>query len=206
MTRYMSDPGAVAVLKFQYVLIVHDLSKPHVSINPMSIMFDVCMPLYSKAPENFRERGFQTPLESNQGLFQYVENTEESMWSLMSKKHEETDESYIHMASRRANLPAWVDWFPVQERIIDGFDNEKEGILLVDVAGGRGHDLEYFHEKFPSTPGRLIFEDLPHVLDGLTPSSGIECQAIDLFELQPVTGSDSKPHPQEDYQAKLRMS
>jgi hypothetical protein len=124
----------------------------------MLIRFDVCMPLYSKAPEYFRGRGSQTPLESNKGLFQYVENTEESMWSLMSKKHEEMEEFYIHMAGRRANLPAWADWFPVQERIIDGFEDEKGDVLLVDVAGGRGHDLEYFHGKFPSAQGRLIFE------------------------------------------------
>ncbi|KAJ5381377.1 O-methyltransferase [Penicillium cataractarum] len=168
MTRYMSDPGAVAVLKFQ---------------------FDVCMPLYSKAPEYFRETGFQTPLESNKGLFQYVEKTEESIWSLMSKKHEDMDGFYTHMAGRRANLPIWVDWFPVQERIIDGFEDKDGSGLLVDVAGGRGHDLERFRAKFPSARGRLIVEDLPQVLEGINSGSGIECQPIDLFEPQPVQGA-----------------
>lgn len=113
----------------------------------------------------------------------------------MSQKHEAMDEFYIHMAGRKANLPVWVDWFPVQDRIIDGFEYEEGGVLLVDVAGGRGHDLERFHGKFPSTPGRLIVEDLPQVVEGINPRSGIECQPIDLFEPQPVKGNTVSPAP-----------
>jgi hypothetical protein len=36
---------------------------------------------------------------------------------------------------------------------------------MVDVAGGRGHDLKKFRAKFPHAPGRLIVEDLPQVLE-----------------------------------------
>lgn len=50
----------------------------------------------------------------------------------------------------------WVDWYPVQERILDGFDKgekreegEEEGICIVDVGGGKGHDLMQFEERFP---------------------------------------------------------
>lgn len=146
------------------------------------------MPLYSKAPEYFRERGFQTPVESNKGLFQYVNNTEESMWSLLIKNPEHINDFHVHMAGRRAHWPNWIDWFPVPECIIDGYEDEEGGILLVDVAGGRGHDLKKFQAKFPHAPGRLIVEDLPQVLEGISLSPGIECQPMDLFEPQPVKG------------------
>jgi hypothetical protein len=193
MTRYMSTPGAVAVLKFGYVPLFTTHRDQRFSLTFLYTRFDVCMPLYAKAPDYFRENGFQTPLESNKGLFQYVEKTEESMWSLLFKNQESMDDFYVHMTGRKANRPTWIDWFPVQECIIDGFEDQEGGVLLVDVAGGRGHDLEIFHAKFSHVSGCLIVEDLPQVLEGMTLSPGIECQPFDLFEPQPVKGDTPTP-------------
>lgn len=151
------------------------------------------MPLYAKAPKYFRERGFQTPLESNKGLFQYVEKSEESIWNLIAKNRDRVDDFQLHMAGRRAEQLKWIDWFPIQERIVEGFEDGEGSVLMVDVAGGRGHDLTEFHAKFPQTPGRLILEDMPQVLEGMTSSPGIECQPIDLFEPQPIKGDTPAP-------------
>lgn len=51
----------------------------------------------------------------------------------------------------------WVDWFPVQRRVLDGIDPEK--VLLVDVGGGKGHDVLAFQARFPGR-GRLVVQDL----------------------------------------------
>jgi len=53
------------------------------------------------------------------------------------------------MEGVRSSRPAWADWFPVQERILDDVKTESDAVVLVDVAGGRGHDLEAFRAHFP---------------------------------------------------------
>lgn len=60
---------------------------------------------------------------------------------------------------------------------------------MVDVAGGRGHDLAAFLARYPDVLGRLVLEDLPHVLEESTVDVGrIEKQAFDLFKPQPIHG------------------
>jgi hypothetical protein len=53
---------------------------------------------------------------------------------------------------------------PGEEQVINWFDVSTRDVLLVDLAGGRGRDIEEFHQRFPDTHGRLILEELHHVL------------------------------------------
>ena len=53
-----------------------------------------------------------------------------------------------------------------------GTSHGANDILLVDVGGGKGHDLIKFSTKYPSARGRLVLQDLPSViqnLEGLSP-------------------------------------
>lgn len=79
----------------------------------------------------------------------------------------------------------WVDWYPVQERILDGA--EKDEALIVDVGGGKGHDLIQFKERFPRN--RLVLQDLRGVVDGVEGlGEGIEMVGYDFFTEQPIKG------------------
>lgn len=86
----------------------------------------------------------------------------------------------------------WVDWYPVQDRILDRFAADKTQALLVDVGAGKGHDLLAFRAKFPQARGRLVLEDLPAVIDGLSEldvDDAIEKVSYDFFTAQPVVGA-----------------
>lgn len=86
----------------------------------------------------------------------------------------------------------WVDWFDIQGEVIDGFKSDSPGndVLLVDVGGGEGHYLREFKGKFPHAPGRLILQDLPHVVSSIeSPPRGIEVTLHDFFTPQPVRGN-----------------
>lgn len=65
----------------------------------------------------------------------------------------------ISIEGDRGSRPDCVDWFPVQEQLLDGFKPEKDAVLLVDVAGGRGRDIALFKNKprrsGPLDPARL---------------------------------------------------
>lgn len=89
----------------------------------------------------------------------------------------------------------WVDWYPVEERILDGYDSKD--CLLVDVAGGKGHDVQAFQEKFPGK-GRLVLQDLPQVLNNLNDEeldTTIERMVYDFFTEQPIK-SMQRPSPE----------
>ena len=48
------------------------------------------------------------------------------------------------------------DTYPVQEKLIDRANTRKKDILIIDIGGNKGHDLEEFRSKWPNTPGQLI--------------------------------------------------
>jgi hypothetical protein len=86
---------------------------------------------------------------------------------------------------------AWTDleFYSIQQNLIDGFDSSAESVMLVDIGGSIGHDLEDVLHKYPQIPGRLILQDLPMVLENarqLNPR--IEKMEHDFNQEQPVKG------------------
>ena len=64
--------------------------------------------------------------------------------------------------------------------------------LLVDIGGGKGHDVQAFHGKYPHR-GRLVLQDLPQGLDSMQPGDvdpTVETMVHDFFTQQPVLGTD----------------
>ena len=45
--------------------------------------------------------------------------------------------------------------------------------LLVDIGGGRGHDLEAFKHTNPNAEGKLVLQDLPPVIYDIKDWHGI---------------------------------
>jgi hypothetical protein len=72
---------------------------------------------------------------------------------------------------------------------VKGLDYNPDSVLLVDVGGGKGHDAQALRAEFPSMRGRLIVQDLSHVIDeaGCKPL-GIEAMPYSFFDQQPVKG------------------
>lgn len=167
MTRQMTDRLSIAMVKF---------------------IFDVGMPTLAKLPEFLRNHNFHNPAGALNGPLQYAEKIDESVWTWLPRNPEYLDNCNTFMEGDRGARPSWLEWFPVKERLLDGARPDGD-VLMVDVAGGRGHDLLAFAEKFPDAPGRLVLEDLPHVVDESTvDTTRIEKKPFDLFKPQPVQG------------------
>lgn len=91
------------------------------------------------------------------------------------------------MEGGRDDTSHWADWFPVQEQIIDGWSADRP--LLVDIGGGRGHDIEGFKQRFPIGAGKLVLEDLSSVVEDIQElDSGIQRIKHSFFEPQPIKG------------------
>lgn len=96
------------------------------------------------------------------------------------------------MGGYHQGRPSWMDanFYPVQERLFDGFEKDnKEAALIVDIGGNVGHDLEEFGRKHPEAPGRLILQDLPVIIGQIKRlDDRIERMEYDFYTEQPVKG------------------
>ena len=93
------------------------------------------------------------------------------------------------MSARRAGLRRqWFDLYPVESRLVAGSDRSRDAVFLVDVAGGKGHDVSSLNSRFPGLPGRLVVQDLPRTFENYVAPEGIEAIPYDIFTKQPIEG------------------
>ena len=86
-----------------------------------------------------------------------------------------------------ASKVPWVDVYPTANLVADARPGKT---LLVDVAGGVGHDLEQFREKHPETAGQLVLQDLTKVVDAANVVEPVQKQGMDLLAgPNPVKGA-----------------
>ncbi|KAK4871037.1 hypothetical protein LT330_000274 [Penicillium expansum] len=155
----------------------------------IKFIFDVGMPTLAKVPEFLRRQEHRNPEGATTGPLQFAEKIDESIWTWLPQNPEKLDSCNTFMEGDCGARPSWLEWFPVEERLLCDTHPDAE-TLMVDVAGGRGHDLAAFATRYPDVPGRLILEDLPHVLEESTiDAERIEKQPFALFKPQPIHGA-----------------
>jgi hypothetical protein len=108
-------------------------------------------------------------------------------WLASNKNQQALFNSY--MASRRQGKPMWFDVYPV-ERLLGHALPYEDTVFLVDVGGNQGHDLTEFRQRHPYLPGKLVLQDLPKVVIGVSGrEAGIEAMAYSFLDTQPVQGA-----------------
>ena len=98
------------------------------------------------------------------------------------------------MAGYRQGRPSWTDpsFYPISENLVKGAKTEADAVFLVDVGGGKGHDLQDLSRKYPMLPGQLILQDLKDVIGKVEASADLDTNIVamghDFFTKQPVIG------------------
>lgn len=139
-----------------------------------------------KAPKFLREAGHRCPTDPLNGFMQYAFQTKLNTFQLFSSMPQVFKDFNTFMGNTMGARNYWVDWFPVQENLLEGAT--KESALIVDVGAGKGHDLLAFHDQYPRQ-GRLVLQDLPDVIDNVKGlDSAVELMTYDFFKEQPVKG------------------
>ncbi|CAI6277676.1 unnamed protein product [Periconia digitata] len=144
-----------------------------------------------KMHQYFEEKGYQQPEDPRNGLFQYSHGTEKEAFELWTSQPDVITNFNTFMTGNRGSRPSWIEWYPVEERLLNAdVSLGEEDVLLVDIAGGRGHDVQAFGRKFASHKGRLVLEDLPPVIADISAlDDRVERVAHDFFTLQPIQGA-----------------
>lgn len=97
------------------------------------------------------------------------------------------------MAGYRTGRPSWMDpnFYPVEKNLVERARTEPDAVFLVDVGGGKGHDLHELYRKHPKLPGKLVLQDIRGVIEEAR-ASGLDENIIamehDFFTKQPVKG------------------
>ncbi|KAJ5597707.1 hypothetical protein N7537_007791 [Penicillium hordei] len=138
-------------------------------------------------PEYFKEKGWKTPDDIDDSPWNFAAGSKCGYFNYMASKPYYQDAFDTVMASPyRRDEKSWLDFFPVEEKLQVQSPSE---VLLVDVGGGRGKDLQTFRERFPDLPGRLVLQDLAHVCGTSDIPGGIETQIHNFFDEQPIKGA-----------------
>ncbi|PWY89354.1 sterigmatocystin 8-O-methyltransferase precursor [Aspergillus heteromorphus CBS 117.55] len=156
------------------------------------VCFDILNRCTTAAPEFFRKNNNQLPRSARDTPFQLAMNTDLGYFDWLGHNPDLSRDFQQWMTLKRKSTPSWLDWFDVQGAFVDGFDSDSadDSVLIVDVGGGEGHYLRALKEKIPSLPGRLVLQDLPHVISSIkAPPRGVELMSYDFFTPQPVKGA-----------------
>lgn len=60
--------------------------------------------------------------------------------------------------------------------------------FFVDVGGGYGHQCIQLGRRYPNLLRRLLLQDLPQAVEQLPPIEGVNVEAHDFFQKQPIAG------------------
>ncbi|CAD6585820.1 MAG: hypothetical protein CYPHOPRED_003308 [Cyphobasidiales sp. Tagirdzhanova-0007] len=91
------------------------------------------------------------------------------------------------MAEMNMKKPDWTFVYPVQQLT----HQTKEGrVLLIDIGGGTGRDIEKFRKKIAEVaPGSLILQETRSCLENTKVHSDIKTMEHDFFKPQPIKGA-----------------
>ncbi|KAJ5951242.1 S-adenosyl-L-methionine-dependent methyltransferase [Penicillium vulpinum] len=154
-----------------------------------SLFLDIA-PIIYQTPDFLRHTGYQNPTDPLNAPIQYAHKTALPKAQWLEKNPDIQKRFHRYVEGVRANRMYWVEWFPVQERVITGASKREEDVLIVDIGGGTGRDISAFQKRFPHTPGKLILADLPSVIRNIRrPSPGIIPVEYNLLDAQPILGS-----------------
>ncbi|KAM0715778.1 hypothetical protein Q7P37_008292 [Cladosporium fusiforme] len=136
--------------------------------------------------------GFVEPTSASDGPYQDAYATKLNFFEFLQANHPYGPQFNHHMGGYRQGRPSWMNanFFPVQQRLIDGAKTEADPVFIVDIGGSIGHDLAEFAQKHPNAPGRLVLQDLPAVLGQIgSLDERIVRMEYDFFTKQPLQGA-----------------
>ena len=138
-------------------------------------------------PEYFKKQGYKN-IAAHPGVFQYTHKTDLPTFAWLMDHPYLMSHFNVFMSSSRVGRPDWFTLFPMDKILFQGLKPDLP--VLVDVGGGKGHDIQAFHKAYPNHPGKLVLQDLPPVIAEIKDlDSAIERQPHDFFTRQPVQGT-----------------
>ena len=150
--------------------------------------YDVVGAATMALPSFLANNNYQNPTDPKNCAFQEGLHTQDSIFEWFPKHPEPLNNFNLWMAGQRDGRVGWLDFFPFEERIARDFERSDGAVMLVDVGGARGYEIEAIKKKYPSLPGRFVLQDIPATIEQALPVPGMEPVVHDFFTEQPIKG------------------
>ncbi|PWY68705.1 O-methyltransferase [Aspergillus eucalypticola CBS 122712] len=161
---------------------------------PLAIMFASNSPPSEASVHSydyFEARGYRNPQDAYDTTFQLAFETKEHYFEWIQHDPEELHafNTVMEIGNRSLEGVQWYDYYPWQENLATTGDTNR--VLLVDIGGGRGHDLSGFKRKYPEIRDHLIVQDLPKVIEDILEPliEGVQPMGYNMFDPQPIRGA-----------------
>ncbi|KAH0358954.1 S-adenosyl-L-methionine-dependent methyltransferase, partial [Aureobasidium melanogenum] len=142
--------------------------------------------MLDQLPSYLREKKYSLASPSSRSTaFSQAFRTDDTFFAYLSK-HPDLEKSFaLCMQGVSESMESWVKIYPTEQLVQDAEDKQLE-VVLVDVGGGIGHDINAFQRKHRIPPGRLILQDSAKVLKQAKVEPNIEVMPYDFFRPQTV--------------------
>ncbi|KAF2737233.1 o-methyltransferas-like protein [Polyplosphaeria fusca] len=122
------------------------------------------LPAIANLPEYLENSGYKNPSDAYDGPWQFSTKSKQHYFEWLAGRPRIQEAFNATMAiSRMQRGQEWFEFYPVQERLLD----KKSQVVMVDIGGGLGHDTVNFQKAFPGAEGKLVFTDLPAVIEAV---------------------------------------
>ncbi|KAK5173419.1 uncharacterized protein LTR77_002100 [Saxophila tyrrhenica] len=146
----------------------------------------------SQMPEYFANNGYQSPPNVEYGIFAHTYGT--SFFRYLSQRPVAAAAFNEFMAASKQGSRHWGDVYPVEWLQVQ----DPEDVLLVDVGGGKGHELAEMvaRKEASGLRGKLVLQDLAKVLDEVPEQrrSMFDVEAHDFFTPQPESCRNARTY------------
>lgn len=136
------------------------------------------------------DRLFQFPDESKGEHNPFIETFKTTQWDMLRKDPDlkRAFDSYMPIRRNGLRVP-WYEIYPAATELdIQGYSEQHEPPLLVDVGGNTGYESASFKAANPHIKGRAVVQDLAETLNSSVAPEGVERQVYDCFTPQPIKG------------------
>ncbi|KAF2236206.1 S-adenosyl-L-methionine-dependent methyltransferase [Viridothelium virens] len=160
-----------------------------VIVGGYTFMFSCPSHTLTQMPQYLQDNGWKN-VNGYPGPFQAAKSTKLTMWPWLCEHPDLLNHFAKFMGGQRMMRIDWFNFLPIAEMMLNGAKKNSEAVLMVDVGGGEGHDIEKFHKAFPDAPGQLVLQDLPDVIGMIKDlHPAVRRMPHDFFQEQPVTGA-----------------
>ncbi|EER29453.1 sterigmatocystin 8-O-methyltransferase precursor, putative [Coccidioides posadasii C735 delta SOWgp] len=156
------------------------------------IQFDLLSPAIMAFPKFLQQNGYCNPIDPSKTAFHLGMHTSQTFFQWLQSHPQDSENFGIWMSAQRESRPIFLDVMDFEGELGQGTNSST--VLFVDIGGSKGHQSIALRQRYPGLPGRIIVQDLEHVLaearqNPLSGFESIEAEVYDMFLPQTIKGA-----------------
>ena len=150
--------------------------------------YDVVAAATLALPSFLARTRYRNPTDPKDCAFQQGLHTQDSLFEWFPNHPDLLNTFSSWMVGQRDGWANWLEFFPFEERVAKDFRGGDKAVMLVDVGGGRGHEILAIKKKYPNLPGRFLLQDSRDMVMEALPVPGMQAVVHNFFDDQPIKG------------------